>query len=190
MSEIKHNEMVRALAKDGWLIKNEMSGQDCHLLHMALGFVGEVAELQEPFEDYCDLKPLDVENVVEELGDMEFYLEGLRQGIGIEYQQKCEDICDESTVSYHIDVDLKHLVILAGKLLDAVKRVVIYRKPVDVPLISTHLQNIYKHMTVIRYRVKVTRQDTLDANIAKLGKRYEGLQYSNQAAVERADKTV
>jgi hypothetical protein len=187
MSEIKHNEMVRALAKDGWLIKNEMSGGDCHLLHMALGFVGEVAELQEPFEEDCDQKPLDVENVVEELGDMEFYLEGLRQGLGLEY----EDIHSFSP-RFGEDVSaqkaLKNLVILAGKVLDAVKRVVIYRKPVDIPLTSTLLYFVDGYMDAIRNHIKVTRQDTLDANISKLGKRYEGLRYSNQAAVDRADK--
>ena len=183
MSKIIHSEMVRALAKDGWLIKNEMSGGDCHLLHMALGFIGEVAELQEPFEEDCDQKPLDVENVVEELGDMEFYLEGLRQGLGLDRSSS-----DSTYTAYSVEKDLKKLVILAGKLLDAVKRTVIYRKPIDLPLIGTLLMDIENHMSIIRSYSNVTRQDTLDANIAKLGKRYEGMQYSNQAAVDRADK--
>jgi hypothetical protein len=33
-----------------------------------------------------------------------------------------------------------------------------------------------------------THQQALDANIEKLGKRYEGFNYSNQAAQARADK--
>jgi hypothetical protein len=50
------------------------------------------------------------------------------------------------------------------------------------------MAKIESRMEEVRLFIKVTRQDTLDANIAKLGKRYEGMQYSNQAAVDRADK--
>ena len=34
---IKHNEMVMALAKDGEIIASEMTGDDAHLMHMAIG---------------------------------------------------------------------------------------------------------------------------------------------------------
>lgn len=36
--------------------------------------------------------------------------------------------------------------------------------------------------------VGITREETIEANIAKLGKRYEGFNYSDQAAQTRADK--
>lgn len=35
-------------------------------------------------------KELDVENIIEELGDLEFYLEGLRSHLGITRQQVLE----------------------------------------------------------------------------------------------------
>jgi hypothetical protein len=35
---------------------------------------------------------------------------------------------------------------------------------------------------------RITQQETIDANIAKLSKRYEGLQYSDKSAQLRADK--
>ena len=63
-------------------------------------------------------KPLDRENVIEELGDLEFYMEGLRQGLGI------------------------------------------------------------------------TREETLQANVAKLGARYAAGKYSDKAAIARADKNA
>jgi len=40
----------------------------------------------------------------------------------------------------------------------------------------------------IRQRLGITREETLEANIDKLGLRYQGLKYSDQAAQDRADK--
>ncbi len=114
---IIHAEMVTALAKSGETIVAEISGNEAHMLHMAIGIAGESGELLDAVKkNVIYRKPLDLENVIEELGDLEFYLEGIRQAVG------------------------------------------------------------------------VTREQCLDANIAKLGKRYTGLQYSDQAAQDRADK--
>lgn len=114
---VKHDEMVRALAKSGDVIASEIDGNDAHILHMAVGISGEAGELLDAIKrKVIYRKELDLVNVLEELGDLEFYLEGIRQGVGI------------------------------------------------------------------------TREQCLEANIAKLGKRYEGLTYSDQAAQDRADK--
>ncbi len=43
-------------------------------------------------------------------------------------------------------------------------------------------------LDVVRSQNGFSHQDTLDANIAKLGKRYEGFKYSDDAAQTRADK--
>jgi len=114
---IQHNEMVKALAKSGATIAAEMTGEDAHIMHMAIGISGEAGELLDAIKKRVIYrKPLDRANVVEELGDLEFFIEGLRQGLDI------------------------------------------------------------------------TREECLEANIAKLGKRYEGLKYSDAAAQNRADK--
>lgn len=114
---INHSEMVKALAKSGATIAAEMSSEDAHLMHMAIGISGEAGELLDAIKKqviYC--KALDRENALEELGDLEFYMEGMRQGLGF------------------------------------------------------------------------TREQCLEANIAKLGKRYEGMKYTDGAAHKRADK--
>jgi NTP pyrophosphatase (non-canonical NTP hydrolase) len=109
--------MVAALAKDGATIQQEMTAKDAHLLHMAVGIVGEAGELIDAIKKRVIYrKELDLENVLEELSDLEFYMEGLRQGVGL------------------------------------------------------------------------TREQTVQANIRKLSKRYNGLKYSDQAAQQRADK--
>tara|TARA_R110000765_G_scaffold92333_1_gene174534 strand:+ start:27 stop:380 length:354 start_codon:yes stop_codon:yes gene_type:complete len=117
MQNINHADMVAQLAKPGLQIACEMSGEDAHTLHMAVGISGESGELLDAVKkSVIYRKPLDRENVIEELGDLEFYMEGLRQGLSI------------------------------------------------------------------------TREETIEANISKLGKRYKGHSYSDAQAQDRADK--
>jgi NTP pyrophosphatase (non-canonical NTP hydrolase) len=88
---IKHSEMVAALVKPGRVIASEMNGLDAHLMHMAIGISGESGELLDAIKKRVIYqKPLDRENVIEELGDLEFYLEGLRQGLMIS-REECLD---------------------------------------------------------------------------------------------------
>ena len=115
--EFDHEYLVSLLAKPGESIKEDMTADNAHLIHMTMGLCGETGELLDAIKkNVIYNKTLDIDNVIEELGDIEFYLEGLRQGLSLK------------------------------------------------------------------------RQDTLVANIAKLSVRYEGLQYSDKAAQERADK--
>lgn len=80
----KYSDMIKGLAKPGIAIVSTMSPEGAHNLHMAVGISGESGELLDAIKKQVIYnKPLDRENVVEELGDLEFYMEGLRQGLGI-----------------------------------------------------------------------------------------------------------
>lgn len=80
----EHAEMVHALVKPGDVILAELTGKSADLWHGATGVVGEAGELIDAVKKYCVYnKPLDRENVVEEMGDIEFYLEQIRQNLGI-----------------------------------------------------------------------------------------------------------
>lgn len=84
MSEYSHADLVRNLAKDGEVIRTELSAGEAHTIHMMMGICGEAGELLDAIKKSAIYrKQLDRENVIEELGDMEFYMEGLRQGLGI-----------------------------------------------------------------------------------------------------------
>lgn len=89
-------------------------------------------------------------------------------------------------------VDLIHAVLgitgEAGELLDAVKKHSIYNKPLDRENVIEELGDLEFYMEQLRQRLDITREQTLDANIAKLGVRYAGLKYSDEAAQQRADK--
>jgi len=81
---MNHADMVKALAKPGADIVASLTPETAHLLHMAVGVSGEAGELLDAVKKAAIyVKPIDRANVVEELGDLEFYMEGLRQGLGI-----------------------------------------------------------------------------------------------------------
>jgi len=76
--------MVRKLVKPGQVIKEQMTPEKAHLWHMATGVAGEAGELIDGIKKWVAYnKPLDRENIIEELGDLEFYMEGVRQGCNI-----------------------------------------------------------------------------------------------------------
>ena len=75
----------------------------------------------------------------------------------------------------------------AGELLDAIKKAAIYRRPLDLANVIEELGDLEFYMQGLRDSLGITREQCLEANIAKLGKRY-GDQYSDQAAQTRADK--
>ena len=88
--------------------------------------------------------------------------------------------------------DLIHMAIgvagESGELLDAVKKFAIYQKPIDMENIIEELGDIEFFLEGIRQILSIMREHTLQANITKLSKRYEGLVYSDQRAIDRADK--
>lgn len=82
--EMSYGLMVSKLAKPGKEIRDSLTPADCHIQHMSIGICTESGELLDAIKKVTIYrKVLDMENVVEELGDLEFYIEGLRQELGI-----------------------------------------------------------------------------------------------------------
>ena len=83
--KINHSDMVAALAKPGADIVATLTAEDAHALHMAVGISGESGELLDAIKKAAIYrKPIDRENVIEELGDLEFFMEGVRDLLGID----------------------------------------------------------------------------------------------------------
>ena len=81
----EHKKLVFELAKPGQDIVDELTPMQAFALHMAIGVSGEAGELLDAIKKFAIYqKPLDLENVVEELGDIEFYLQGIRQAFCID----------------------------------------------------------------------------------------------------------
>jgi NTP pyrophosphatase (non-canonical NTP hydrolase) len=88
---ITHPELVRALCKPGQQIADELTAEGAHLWHMSSCLCGEAGELFDAIKrKVIYQKKLDRANVVEELGDLEFYLEGLRAALGITREETLE----------------------------------------------------------------------------------------------------
>lgn len=83
-TKITHDQMVEKLCKSGADILKDLTPSRVHLLHMASKLCSEAGELMDAVGKLCYYnKPLDQDNVVEELGDMEFYMSGIRQCLTI-----------------------------------------------------------------------------------------------------------
>lgn len=81
---ITHPELVQALQKPGEDILAGFSPLKADVLHMAFGVLCEAGELGDPIKAWAFYgKELDRENVVEEMGDLEFFLQGLRRRLGV-----------------------------------------------------------------------------------------------------------
>lgn len=175
-----HADMVRTLAKDGESIRASITSFGAHILHMAVGISGEAGELAEAL-----IAPkLDLINVVEELGDIEFYMEGLRQGVGLTRN----DVLKSGGPVLFLTQPSVGIQIYASHILDAVKKCVIYEKEIELPVLIQAMYAMEAHLGCISVEHNLSHSDALAANIAKLSKRYVGLKYSNQAAQERKDK--
>ena len=184
MTTITHPELVAALAKSGQAIMDEMTPQAMHCLHMAVGVSGEVGELCQAFEQAGASGNLDMDNLIEELGDLEFYLEGLRQGLRLTRA----DVDAVYVPKVSGAIPLEGLVIHAANLLDLVKKYSIYVKPVDMPNIMNELRALDLCMSGIYSDGGLDSAMVLQRNIDKLTVRYSSGSYSNQQAQTRADK--
>lgn len=85
---VPYSEFVAALAKPGDAILAEMNPDQMHLLHMAVGVAGEGGELLDAIKKVAIYqREIDVENVIEELGDLCFYMQGIMNAFGLTWVQ-------------------------------------------------------------------------------------------------------
>ena len=90
-TDIKHGDMVSKLAKTGEAIHAEMTPKIAALMHHVMGACSEAGELLDGIKKSIIYNsPIDRENIIEELGDMEFYMQGLRMELGITREETLE----------------------------------------------------------------------------------------------------
>lgn len=89
--ELEHQMMVGTLAKAGELMLADLTPAKVDLWHGATGCCTEAGELLDAVKKVvCYNKSTDRENVVEELGDLEFYMQMVRKNLGITRQETLE----------------------------------------------------------------------------------------------------
>lgn len=179
MTKIIHSEMVAGLKKPGDVILSTLNAQKVDAWHMTSCIPGEAGEL------FDAVRNIDKENVREELGDMEFYVEGTRQAFGITREETIAGDNSEWDNLTWMDLPGK-----AADVFDAVKKHIIYGKEHDRDALVKALNVLEVILESIRLQFEITLEDAKEHNIGKLGKRYEGLKYSDKAAQDRADKVA
>lgn len=163
-----------------------MGSREASLLHAAIGISGETAEL---------LVADSIENIVEELGDMEFYIEAGYQVLGGRRSALAGELLLAGDPAQHQVLGTVTIAMssTAGRLLDLVKKGWVYNKPLDdnaERAIRYELMRLERMMEQLLDMVGVRRPDVLRTNQTKLGKRYPQGVYTDQAAQVRADKPL
>lgn len=151
--------------------------EDCH--HAATGIMGEVVEL---------LFATDRKNLLEELGDLAFYLEHFHAAWKKLTGREIEQSVLSESLSF-ADCQ-QNLIAMAGELLDFTKKLWIYNKPwegmsSDVEMLVVEITSLCWEMSAF---LGIADWEQVEkANQAKLTLRYpQG--YSDAAAQARADK--
>jgi NTP pyrophosphatase (non-canonical NTP hydrolase) len=102
MTDIEHKQLVKNLVKSGQAIIDDLNPSLAHILHMAVGVSGESGELLDAVKKATIYKKaLDLKNVIEELGDLEFYMEGLRSELGISREETLQANINKLSVRYN-----------------------------------------------------------------------------------------
>lgn len=82
---MNYRDFVASKKKSGADIADSITPIKADALHMAIGVSSDAGELLDAIKKWVIYnKPLDRANVIEELGDIEFFLEGLRQCLEID----------------------------------------------------------------------------------------------------------
>lgn len=147
------------------------------LMHAAIGMSGESAEFAAADG---------LQNAIEELGDLEFYAEAFRQKLGI----SLEDTVRARQVSPLVTLGTMahHLSVVTGDILDHTKKVWVYGRQPDAATFVELFGRLEGITQRIRDILGVNQKVILDANQAKLGKRYPEGVYTSADALARADK--
>lgn len=171
-------DMVRRLAKPGEAIIATMTAHQASVLHMAVGIADEASEL---------LGATSRKNILEELGDAEFYLEGALQTMGWENR----GLVETGKIDGNPDYALNALVVAAGEVLGDAKRYAIQNKALNEDKLLVDLSAVATHLKTISDAYGFTDEEIHAANFEKLvggaKARYKD-GYSDAAAHARADK--
>lgn len=191
--DVTHPELVAALVKPPAAIMATLSQQTTDLWHGATGVSGECGELLEGLVLVVTGNATIEEgrkNVVEELGDLFFYIEQICQRLtmeldwdGITAFARNQHLGPDSMLMYGAQCS-----VYGAQVLDYIKKAAIYNKELELGKLTVAMTECAKYAVTIGYMFGVERVEALRENIAKLKVRYDGLKYSDAGAHARADK--
>jgi NTP pyrophosphatase (non-canonical NTP hydrolase) len=100
-TNMRYDEFVESLCKPGHHICFELFPEEAHRIHMAMGIAGEAGELLDTIKKATIYrKPYDKDNVLEECGDILFYLQGMLNSFGFTLQGAITANVEKLSVRY------------------------------------------------------------------------------------------
>lgn len=157
-------------------------------MHAAIGLSGEAAEW---------LAANNRKNVFEEGGDMEFYIEALKQHVAADIEGAVAlQVQDLRAVNCTIGSVFTNVVTITGDILDVVKKSWVYSssdkpKPLNHAEITRLVMVLELNLELIYEMFGTDRKEIQHLNQVKLigpGGRFESGFYSDSAAIARKDK--
>jgi len=175
-----HSKLVRRLKKDPDSIISDLTTGDMDAIHMCLGIAGETGEVNEILAQKAMNLPNFTKELTIELGDLEFYLEGLRQTIIINRA----DVDPNEVTRLGLMYKATWLSVLTGRLIDKVKKKTVFNKELTLLQVKVALHDVDVCLAGIYDKCDITREEALAGNVHKLTGRYpDG--YSDEAATAR-----
>jgi NTP pyrophosphatase (non-canonical NTP hydrolase) len=96
-----YQQFVNSIVKPGDEIIRQLTPHQAHLLHMAVGVSGEAGELLDAIKKHCVYqKQINMDNVIEEAGDILFYLTGLLNDLNISLEDCIKANIDKLSKRY------------------------------------------------------------------------------------------
>lgn len=153
-----------------------------HLVHMAMGVIGEAVEMHLGYLAH------DLPNVIEECGDIEFFLEGCRHG----FNWKVPALTRRTKSQNPPKATSNDVLRAAEAVMDMIKKYSVYEKPLKLDAYGEALQGLADALDGFYAMNSLQRRLIIRDNMTKLltgaNARYKEGSYSNDQAQKRADK--
>lgn len=179
---MQYDEMVSALKKPGQDLLDSWTPEKASAIHMLIGIYDENLEVTEALYNMAqnpDSEEAKI-HVIEELGDLAFYLVGLAQDLELAEQVLAYPLPElKMQASYHI-----------MELTTMLKRHLMYQKHLEKPEVVVHMRQILSAISQFAGGAGSSLEGVLEANKLKLlGGRYKEGKYSDEQANSRQDKS-
>lgn len=165
--------MVSNLKKPGEDILAQWDAKKASASHMVVGFTDELFELWQALHNE------DSENILEEAGDLLFYIKGLEQDLGLE------------PIDFTVPFEIKEGTPVFDPfiaVITPIKRHLYYNKPLDNAELQEALTVMASFAVDSAQREGSDLNSILEANYQKLAEARYKNGYSDKAAEERVDK--
>lgn len=180
--------MVRRLIKHPAETMSQMTPEKCGLVHAVFGVIGEAGEIDEAMVAFVTSGGKDKENLVEETGDMLFFLKDA-------FSYVSEDDFLTALAGYECDGN-HNVASRCSALTDIAKKFVIYNQEFTEERRAAFRYNLLAighDLSEMCQGTGITFDEAMSHNLNKLeGKngRYSKEGYSDLAAAERVDKLM